>query len=236
MAVAHDLATESHTGTTGSASQDNFNWSHGGASSVAGVIVFVMTVANAADIIAVRYGNLNLAPVPGGQAIDTTTEPGRCNAYFGGRGVPGGTQTVNVDRVNNADVMYAVACTVTAGANLDTAVHEAGIVLLENDGTLAEQSVTDGSPGTNSLRYAGCFTGLQTLPTAGASSTLLQSIDLGATGGVVVRETTAGQGARNVGFSSGTSDDRACVHLAIKEVAQPNPIPERTTAPMMAAA
>lgn len=38
---------------------------------------------------------------------------------------------------------------------------------------------------------------------------------------VTVRETTAGQGSRPVGFSYGTSDDRAAVHLAVREVSAP---------------
>jgi hypothetical protein len=47
----------------------------------------------------------------------------------------------------------------------------------------------------------------------------LQSIILGAAAGMqTVRETTAGQGARSVGFTSGTSDDVAAVHLAVSEL------------------
>jgi hypothetical protein len=130
--------------------------------------------------------------------------------------------------------MYAVAVTVTAAT--DTQVHTGGIVLVQTDGTCAEVSVTDGqSSGPDSMRFAGINSGLSSVvdltPPAtpglnvlsdGASSTLLHSITV--TGGTptrscaVVRETTAGIGSRSVGFLSTTSDDRAAVHLAVREV------------------
>jgi hypothetical protein len=234
MAVSPDVATESHTGTAGSASEASFSWSHtGAASGVKGVLVFTFVNANANDALGVTYGGVQMAPVSGGRAVDTVTEPGDCKAWFLSTGVPQGTKTVVVTRNNNANVMYAVACTVLAASNMDTDVHTAGIVLVQEDNTLAEQSVTDGSPGSNSLRYAGVNSGLATPPAQGASSTALQSIDFTSRGCAVVRETTAGQGARSVGFSSGTSDDVAAVHLAVKEIAQSLPTPDRHMAPMV---
>jgi hypothetical protein len=166
-----------------------------------------------------------MTAVTGGAASDTAGEPGRCTTFFLGSSVPTGAQTVSVD-TNFGASHYGVAVTVTAGA--DTAVHEAGIVLLQGDGTFAEQSVTDGSPGTDSLRFAGAVAGLSTISnnpaspganslSRGSNSTEVVSIDTGSIVAMVVRETTAGQGARSVGFASTTSDDRAAVHLAIKE-------------------
>ena len=222
MAITHDTATESHTGTTGSASEPSFSWSHAGSASAQGILVFTFVNADADDVLGVTYGGLNLAKVPGGTAIDTTTEPGRCVAWFHGTHVPGGTQTVVVTRNNNGNVIYAVSITVLAAAGKITSV--AGVVLLENDGTLAEQNVNDGSPGANSVRYAGVNSGLGTPPAQGASSTQLHTIDFTARGISVCQETTAGQGSRPVGFSSGTSDDRAAVHLAVIEVA-PGTVP-----------
>lgn len=219
MAVSHDLATESHTGTTASQGEASFSWSHGGAGSgVKGVLVFTFNnTSSSTDALAgvsgVTYGGSALTAVTGGSAVDTAGEQGRCTAWFLGTSVPQGTQTVVVTRVNNAAVIYAVAVTVLASGDTETN----GVVLLQENQAIAEQNVTDGSPGTNSLRYAGTFSGLPTPPAAGANSTALQSIDLGAVGDAVVRETTAGQGSRPVGFADVT-DDVAAVHLAIREV------------------
>ena len=146
-----------------------------------------------------------------------------CVAYFLGSAVPTGAQSVVVTRTNDAIEMYAAAITVTAGANTETT----GVVLLEEDGTFSEQSVDDGSPGTNSVRYAGAHTGSGSVPGVGANTTALVDMDYSATTTAiaVARETTAGQGARLVGFSSGVADDRAAVHLAVREAAAGAPQP-----------
>lgn len=214
MAVAHDASAESHTSTTGSTSQASFTWTHTLAAGAKGIGVMVWTNANEDDIVSVLCGTSGLSWID--RATDTAGEPGRCDLYFLGIATPTGAQTMTVNRVNNATTMYAVSFSVTAATN--TEIHRPGIVKLEGDNTVAEQSVTDGSPGTNSVRYAGGHFGHQTPPTTGASSTAMQSIDIGATCFVSVSETTAGQGARNVGMSSGTSDDRAALHFAVREM------------------
>lgn len=219
MAVAHETATESHTGTTGSASQASFDISVPFTASSKGLLVFTFVNANADNALSVKIdpagANTDVPAVTGGRAVDTAGEPGDCKAWFLGSGLPTGTTTVRINRTNNANVMYAAAITVTAGAN--TAIHGAGIVLLQEDGTLTGQSVTDGSPGTNSLRYAGVNSGLPSVPSPDTGSTTIASIDLGSRVVAVVREDTAGQGARNVGSTSSTSEDRAGVYLAVKE-------------------
>ena len=216
MAVAHSAASESHTGTTGSASQAAFSWTHTQTGTPQGVVVFVSTFASVADFItSVTYGGVALTRLSGGSAQDAAGELGRMDAFFLGSGLGAGNQTITVNRTNNATVMYAAAVTVTAGAA--TAVPTATIVLLQGDGTLTVQSVDDTSPGQDSVRYAGGYSGLATPPAAGTGSTLLNSIDVGNYGSALVRETTAGQGARNVGFNAAT-DDRAVVHLAIREL------------------
>lgn len=215
MAVAHSASSESHTGATGSQNQAVFTWTHTQTGTPQGVLCFVHVTNSATDTVtSVTYGSVTLTRVSGGAAIDSAGEPGRTDLFFAGSGLPTGNQTVTVNRVNNANIMYATVATVTAATNTNVL----GIVLLQGDGTLAEQSVNDGSPGSNSVRYAGITTGLNAPPVAGASSTLLQSIDVGNQCAALVRETTAGQGARNVGFSSGTTDDRAGVHVAVREL------------------
>lgn len=213
-AVAFDASSESHTGTTGSTSAASFSWTHTPVGSAKGVLVFVWTNANADYISTVTYGGVDVPAVSGGEASDTAGEPGRCTAFYLGSGLPQGAQTVVVNRTNNATTMYAVAATVTCIG--DTEVYTPGIVLVTGDSTVAQQNVDDGSPGANSVRFAAGHFGHTTPPTAGAASTAMQSIDIGATCFVAVRETTAGQGSRAVGLSSGTSDDRAIVHLAVR--------------------
>src|SRR5436853_5417968 len=195
MAVARDASSVSAS----SASQASFSWTHTPTGTPRGITVFVFNISSSTDTAtSVTYGGVTVPAVTGGRAVDTATEPGSCKVFhLGDNTIPTGAQTVLVTRTNNADTMYGVAITQTAAAN--TAVHLAGIVLLQEDGTVAEQSVTDGSPGVNSVRFAGGYWGHQTLPATGSSSTAEQSVDAGANGWSVVRETTAGQGARNVG-------------------------------------
>ena len=213
MAVAHDAAAESHTGTTGSASEASFAWTHAPAGTPRGVLVFTFVNANADDATAVSYGASSMTAVTGGRAVDTAGEAGDCKAWFLGSSVPTGNQTVTVTRTNNANVMYAVSITVTAAA--DTEI-KGTPVLLQGDQVVAEQAVDSGADAA--LRYAGLNTGLLNEPGAGASSTFLLGIDFGIrTIGTVV-ETTGGTGSRNVGFSV-VIEDTAAVHLAIGEVA-----------------
>lgn len=230
MAIAFDAAYESASGTTGSTNQTSFSWAHAPAGTPKGVLVFTFVNANADDATAVSYGGVGLTAVAGGRAVDTAGEPGDCKAWFLGTGVPTGTQTVTVTRNNNANEMYAVSVTVTSSQNSE--VNTGSIVLLQEDGSISSQSVTDGGTGTgNSMRFAGINCGADnfgtTLPSSPAfgtlypdssNSTWLHGIDFGIRVCGVVRETTAGTGLRSVGFF-GPNDDRAAVHLVIRDVA-----------------
>lgn len=216
MSVAHDASSESHTGTTPSTSEASFSWSHGGAVSlVKGVLVFVFNTSATADTVSsVTYGGVALTAVTGGRAVDTASEFGSCKAYFLGSGVPQGTQTVVVNRTNNANSMYAIAITFTAAQ--DTTY--AGVVLLQEDQVPAEQSITDNGSGVNAVRCSGNYYGGTNAPAGGANSTRLQDISIAAARSCAAyRETTAGTGTRSVGPAGGTSDDVAAVYLAICE-------------------
>ena len=219
-AVAHDTSDESHTGTTGSASEASFTWTHTATGSPQGVLVFTCGLSSATnDVTSVTYGGVNVPAVTGGAASDAVTEPGNMKAWFLGSSIPTGNQSVVVNRNNNANILYAVSISVTALS--DTAVYEAGIVLQNGDVQAAEQSVDDGSPGTNSVRYAGTFSGWDAPAslTVGANTTGLRAIDIGSQLCQTARETTAGQGARSIGWTAASSDDTAAVYLAIKESA-----------------
>lgn len=227
MAVAHETATESHTGVTGSASEASFDISVPFTASSKGLLVFtyVLNALNAPDdatsvTIDPAGANTDVPAVSGGRAAVTVgNEDGDCKAWFLGSGLPTTTTTVRVNRTNNTDIMYAVAITVTAAGA--TEIFTSGIVLQTGVITVTEQSVDDGSPGTNSLRYAGMYGGHNSVAAtpAGANSTALLDIDIGTQVALAVRETTAGQGSRSVGIAASAGDDTAAVHLAVREVA-----------------
>lgn len=212
-AVAHDAASESHTtGTTGSQNQASFSWTHTPAATPRGILVYVFTVSATQTVTGVTYGGVAMTQVAGGAAIDTANEPGRVDTFFLGASIPTGAQTILVSRTNNATRVYASAATQTAAGNTEVT----GIVLLQDNGFYSVQSVNDGSLGANSQRYAAGYHGGNNVLPAGAGSTVLNSIDFGSFTATTARETTAGAGARNVGFTSG-NDDRAGVHLAVRE-------------------
>ena len=186
MAVAFDAASESHTGTTGSTSQASFGWTHTTSTDPQGVLVFVFvvtgtTTAPTATVSAVTYGATSLSAVAGAAAADTATECGRVEAWFVGSGVTtANNPTITVTRTNNANTMYAVAATLTGGIDLE--VVTATIALLQENGAYAEQSIDDGSPGVNSLRFAGGYSGAASPPAVGANSTDMGSIDFSSAG------------------------------------------------------
>src|SRR5512139_3692656 len=111
MAVAFDAKSESHTGTSGSASEASFQWDHTGGASARGALVFVFTYADADYITSVTYGGSTMSQID--EAAAGTTEAGRCTAFYLDN-CGGGTKTVVVTRTNNTTVMYAVCATVTA--------------------------------------------------------------------------------------------------------------------------
>jgi hypothetical protein len=218
MAVAHDASSASHASGAFSVSQASFSWTHTPAGTPRGVLVLVFQGVSATNAVtSVTYGGTAMTHVGSARATDTTTEPGSADLYFLGSAVPTGAQTVQVNRTNNTTTVWAVCTTQTAATDTEVT----GIVLTQSDGAIAQQSVDDGSPGVDSVRYAGVYYGGATPAPAGANSTLLHSNDAGAYGWTAVRETTAGQGARLVGCTQATSDDRAGVHLAVRELVVP---------------
>jgi hypothetical protein len=180
------------------------------------VLVFVMAnhPTNGA-VSGITYGGEALTAVPGGSASDTLGEVGRCGAWFLGSGVPSGAQTVEATRGNDTTSVWAACVTVTTATGESSV---AGVQTVSENATLAEVNVDDGSPGTNSVRFAGSHSG-QAVMTAGANSTLATQLSSAGGGSVTwtaVYETTAGQGARPVGFA-GSADDAAAVYLAVIE-------------------
>lgn len=217
MAIAHDASAKSHPSFTISTSEASFSWTHTPSGTPAAILVFVGTNTSIVDhITSVTYGGVAMTRVVGGSATTAgTSEPGRVDLFILDEAIPTGAQTVVVNRTNDAVGLWATSVSVTAGAGkvvelVDLTVQESGLF------TPVEIEIDDGSPGANSVRYAVAFSGLISGPTTGANSTAVQGVDIASTGVWVVRETTAGQGARLVGWT-GAEDDWAAVYVAVTE-------------------
>ncbi len=214
MAVAKIGAWESHTGTTGSASEASFSFTATGAGSPKGVQVAVVTFADTSDLTSsVTYGGMAMTRVGSGAATDTAGEPGRIDLFHLGSGIPTGDQSIVVNRTNNATVMYAMA--VAQSAAIDTAI--AGLGTISEDSTFDEVNVDDGSPGTNSVRYFAYYTGANSIHGPGSNSSRDLTIDIGNYVAGLFSEITAGQGSRPVGPTTAAIDDCAAVYWAVKE-------------------
>ena len=231
MAVAHDNVSESHTGTSGVASVASFTWDHVPTGSPRSVLV--CTVALGANpVTSVTYGGVAMTAVPY-TAYDSDTEPFFLQCWFLDN-CGTGTQAVVVNRTNNAVVTYAVCVTQTAASA--TEVYNAGVQTRAASG--AQQSaasasgtgvasawqtltgVTDGSPGTNSMRYMFVGSGASSVPTAGTNVSSLSTpgyIDFGNYVFQSFYETTASQGAKDLSVGVAISDDLAVIGLAVRE-------------------
>jgi len=217
MAVSFDASSDSHTSTGSSSNESSFGWNATIASGAKGLATLVLSSGNTTDIAnSVTANGSSVPAITGGRAVDAAGETGDCKLFFLGTGVPTGTVPMVVNRTNNSTPMRAFTFSVFAAG--DTAIYLPGIVLDQGDGTLAERSVDDGSPGANSLRFCGLNSGLPAVPSVGANSTAGPNVSFGARCIASARETTAGQGARSIGFSSGTSDDRAGVYFAVYDL------------------
>lgn len=242
MSVGFDTSVKSHPSTDGSINEASFSWSHT-PGSIKGILVFVYTFSRTNITTSVTYGGVSMTSA--GRAVcptpDVIGEPlaGACEAWFLGSSIPAGTQTVTVNRTNNSTRMYAVSIAVTAAS--DTAVHTAGNVLVQQTSatpSLTEQTPSDGQgSGTNlSMRFAGAYTSANGFALSspgpsdlspGTNTTHLQNYgftDSNLNPYVLAagRETTAGIGARSVGYAysesgSGFSEQVAAIHVAIKE-------------------
>jgi hypothetical protein len=231
MAVAYDTSTESHTGTTGGSGAASFTWDHTGGASARGALVFVFGVVTNAlpPVTSVTYGGTTMTAIAY-NAKDSDTEPGSVIAYYLDN-CGTGTKAVVVNRSDATPwthVLYAVCYTVTAsgptevylpgvmthgGSTSNTAASSLG----SGTGTVALKSVTDGSPGTNSLRFMGRYQGTSNVTGAGSGSLAGPSIDFGLYVIDTFYESAAGQGERNVGGATIT-DDVAAIALAVREI------------------
>lgn len=208
--------------TSGSqASVASFNIGTLGTGARAG-IVFVCIHNSATDIITgVTWNGVAMTLI--GKATDTDTEPGVVKAYFLDNVANG---TITVSRTNNSVVTVGYAASISAAMACRVSQYITRVASTQNTdadtsttgtGASGEVAVNDGSPGTNSMRFAAAYTGAASPVAQGTNSSALQSLDSTALGSSFVRETTAGQGSRSVGFATGTTDDWALVAVAVSE-------------------
>lgn len=235
MAVAHDAVSESHTGTTGVSGVTSFTWNHAPTGSPRSALVFTYAVG-ANPVTSVTYGTVSMNAVPY-TAYDSDTEPGFVQAWFLDN-CGTGTKAVVVNRTSNAVVTYAVCMTQTAASACE--VYTAGVktrsgsgaeqtaASSSNTGTAtswASMSVTDGSPGTNSVRYLAVHNGSSSVSAASTNTTSLgtnASIDFGLYTFATYRDTTPSQGAVTLTIATAISDDLAVIGLAVRETPSAN--------------
>lgn len=229
MSVAHDAVSESHTGTTGHSGSASYTWNHIPTGTPRSALVFVFTIGSSGVDTSVTYDGVTMTAIPYTAGV-SSGENFFVRGYFLDN-IPSGTKAVVVNRTNNATVSYAVCVTQTAagaaevylpgvmtqaGSTSNTAASSSSAAT----GTAGLKSVGDGSPGTNSQRYMAMGYGGSSVLAAGTGSTSLTTggaIDFGLYVICTYRETTPGQGARNVGSASGT-DDLALIALAVREI------------------
>lgn len=218
--------------TSGSqASVATFNIGTLGTGARAG-IVFVATHGTGDLITGVTWNSVAMTRLY--QAVDTDTEPGSVVAYFLDNVTNG---TITVSRTNNAVATVGYAASISAArvtrayqviTRVSSTQNTDANTSTTGTGASGEVSVDDGSPGTSSMRFAAAYTGAATPVAQGTNSTALQSLDSTALGSSFIRETTAGQGSRSVGFATGTTDDWAMVAVAVRE--EPELTPQPTAA------
>jgi hypothetical protein len=196
-------------------------------------IVFVATHGTGDLITGVTWNSVAMSRLY--RASDTDTEPGSVVAYFLDNVTNG---AVTVSRTNNAVVTVGYAASISAASACDAFQTITRVSSTQNTnadtsttgtGASGEVTVDDGSPGTNSMRFAAFYTGAATPIAQGTNSTSLHTLDSTAFGSSFVRETTAGQGARSVGAATGTTDDYAFVAVAVRETPAVSEVPRRNT-------
>lgn len=205
------------------ASVASFNIGTLGTGARAGVVFLLNHTTNADIFTGVTWNGVAMTRLY--SAADTNTEPAFVVAYFLDNVTNG---VITVSRTNNTNVTVGYAASISAAGPtyVSQVVTEGGggTVNTNADSSEAgttgsgENAIDDGSPGTSSMRFAAFYTGAATPLSAGTNSTSLQTLDSTSFGSTFVRETTAGQGSRNVGSATGTTDDWAYVGVAVSEL------------------
>lgn len=206
MTVAFDAATDLGTATTGALSGTHTP----SGTPRAAVVKIAHGVATTDLITGVTYGGVAMTRV--GDAIDDTTEPGKCYLYFLGSSVPTGAQTVTVSHTGTATTKWANVETYTASGDVTIA----GMWNVYNNHDDASSIMwTEVSALRTGIIYNGQgATGDLTL-LSGMSA--VHSVDFGNFVARADRETSATTGATTFGWTTALADDWASVCISMIE-------------------
>lgn len=162
---------------------------------------------------AVTYGGVALEKVA--QATDTVTEPGVCQIWFVGKGIPTGAQTVSLDLTSGtADDIHTVVWELSGAADLEVFDK---IQINENAANPQGAMVADGKTKISlAAMYAGGAAPGGTLATGNTAD---HNHDLGNFYSDTCYETTVDNANHTIGWSTLTSDDLAFCAISISEVA-----------------
>ena len=181
MALVFNVTTEVIAAT------DPTTVSHPATGTVRAVVVLIAHGTVSTDIVVgVTYGGVAMTRIQ--TNVDTATEAGRSYAYFLGKGIPQGTQTVSVDKTEGTTSIHVVAATWTGDAAMETVVVDFDGI----DQNVANPSVTLQYQGLECVAVAIQYTGAASPGVAGANCTLLHTHDFTAFGSTAIRQTTAG--------------------------------------------
>jgi len=129
MAVAHDAASNAHTGTN--SSTGDFSWTHTPVGTPRAALVLIVLNAEAIDEISgVTYGGVAMSEVALSPLLHSTgSEDATLFGYFLGSGIPTGAQTVQVTTSGSTRAKTAECFTATAARDTivdDTSTLETG--------------------------------------------------------------------------------------------------------------
>lgn len=214
MAVAHDAASNAHSGT--SSSTGDFSWTHTPVGTPRGVLVLIVLNAEAIDEIAgVTYGGVAMAEVPLSPLLHSTgSEDGTLFGYFLGSGIPTGAQTVAVTTSGSTRAKTAEAITVTASRD----------TIVDDTSTLETGAQTNPSVSLDCTADAAIYAMLHSGATGGSVSVdgntteIREATFTGSFTYSSARRTSnsGGAGSFSIGWTS-TSDEQAVLGVAIRE-------------------
>lgn len=207
MAIGVDAT---RTESVRTATTDPYTFSYTPTSTPRGICVCAIHSDSSTDhISSITYGGVAMARAV--TAADTTTEPGRADIWWLGRGVPTGTQTVSVDLTSaTTDDIQFVVFGFTGAKNID---------LVDTDKVeenVNGPSVTMQTGGRHCVTISAFYFGGSAAPTPNANMTNLHTNDFTAQFGSVDMQTTPGTSDFVCSYTA--NDDTALAVATFSEV------------------
>jgi hypothetical protein len=207
MAIAVDAT---RTESVRTATTDPYTFNYTPTSTPRGIVLCAIHSDSSTDhISSVTYGGVAMARAV--TAADTTTEPGRADIWWLGRGVPTSTQTVSVDLTSaTTDDIQFVVFGLTGAKNID---------LVDTDKievNTTNPSLTLQYAGRTCVAVSAFYFGGSSAPTPNANMTSLHTHDFTAQFGDVSVQTTPGTSDFVVSYTA--DDDTGLAVAAFSEV------------------